>query len=422
MTGSWLTVIAQSLLVYELTSSGVALGVIGACQFLPVIFFSSWAGLVADRYDKRRALLLLQSAGLAQSVALALVATMDRPPIAVLCVFAAMRGATAAFDLPIRRSMVVETVPPGLASNAIGLNSAVMASSLVCGSAIGGALVALVGFSMAFLTNSATYVVALVTLWRIKSADLRAPEPMPRRRGQLGDSVSFIRSSTELRIALSLTALTGFAYNFPVVLPILVSDGFGRSTTSFTYIYSALSVGSVCGALTIARRTVVDLRLLARLAAAFGVATIALGLNSTFLVAFPIATSMGLTGYALLAGSISVIQTNSEPSMRGRIVSFHSIASIGTWAVTAPLVGWLCETAGPRVGITSTGVTCLLAATWARAQIRGAVPPTGRFRPRSIPTSRFRRSRRDGRAPGEGAAACSAMPRSRADGRDCPCR
>lgn len=369
MTGSWLTVIAQSLLVYEITSSGFAIGLIGACQFLPVIFFSSWAGLLADRCDKRRALMILQAAALVQALALALVATMERPPLVGLCIFAALRGSTATFDLPIRRAMVSETVPPHLAGNAIALNGATMASSLVCGSALGGLLVTNLGYALTFFADAATYTVAIITLWRIRPGDLLASLPMPRRPGQLRDALAAIQATTTLRVGLTLTVLTGLAYNFPVVLLILVSDGFGRPTATFTYVYSALSLGSVSGALLIARQRDISLQLLSRLALLFGIATIALGLNPVFILAFPIAAAVGMTGYGLLAGSVTVIQTASDPSMRGRVMGFHSIASIGTWAISAPFIGWICQTAGPRVGIAMTGVSCVCAAAWARSQL-----------------------------------------------------
>lgn len=383
MTGSWLTVIAQSLLVYELTSSGVYLGIIGACQFLPVIFFSSWAGLVADRYDKRRVIIGLQSFALVQALGMAAVATMDKPPIVVLCIFAAFRGSTATFDLPVRRTMVVETVPAELKGNAIALNSAAMTSSLVGGAALGGALVATVGYSFTFMADAATYIVAIITLTKIRPSDLRSTATSARRKGQFRDGLRAIRALPEIRSALGITALTGTSYNFTVVLPILVDQEFGRPATVFTYLYSALSVGSVLGALFVARQAVVGMRLLSLCALSLGLSTIALGVNPFFILAFPLATWVGGSAYSLLSASVIVIQTKSEPSMQGRMVGFHSIASLGVWAVSAPFVGWLCEAAGPKVGITTTGFIALLGAAWGKSQI----PKTASEQPALQPTS-----------------------------------
>lgn len=368
MSGSWLTVIAQSLLVYELTSSGIYLGLIAACQFVPVIFFSSWAGLVADSYNKRHALIALQSFALLQAVGLAAVATMDSPPILVLCLFAALRGSTATFDLPIRRTMVVETVPPHLTANAIALNSATMTGALVFGAALGGVLVTAFGYSLTFLADAGTYAAAILMLWRIRPSNLSASEPAPRKRGQLRQTFATARTSPELRTALLLSSFTGASYNFAVVLPILVADGFHRPTAWFTYLYSSLSFGSVLGALFVARQLTVDIQLLARAAFAFGVSTIALGLNPIFFLAFPIATLIGMSAFALLSATVIIIQTRSDPKMQGQMVGFHSTASLGVMALSAPLVGWLCESAGPRVGLLMTGSSCLLASVWARSK------------------------------------------------------
>ena len=151
--GNWLTLIAQSLLVLDLTGDGVAVGFLAACQFGPVLLLGAWAGLIADRSDKRRLLLIVQVVAMAQSFALGALAFMDDPPLAALYAVASFGGLCMAFDNPARRAFVVEMVPEDLVHNAVSLNSAMMTSSRVIGPALAGLLITTVGYGWAFVAR-----------------------------------------------------------------------------------------------------------------------------------------------------------------------------------------------------------------------------------------------------------------------------
>ncbi len=151
--GNWLTLVAQTLLVLKLTDSGIALGALAAAQFGPVLILGPWAGLVADRSDKRRLLLIVQTIAMAQSFVLAALAFTGHPPVLAIYAVALIGGVTIAFDNPARRAFVVEMVPEGDMHNAVSLNSALMTSSRVVGPALAGLLVATVGFGWCFLAR-----------------------------------------------------------------------------------------------------------------------------------------------------------------------------------------------------------------------------------------------------------------------------
>ena len=178
--GNWLTVVAQTLFVLKLTDSGIALGVLAGAQFGPVLVMGAWAGLIADRSDKRRLLLVVQTIAMAQSVALALLAFSNHPSVIAVYVIALVGGATAAFENPARRSLVVEMVPESETRNAVSLNSAVLSTSRIVGPALAGVLIGIVGFGWCFVIDAVSYVAVLVGLWMMRTSELRKVTIAPR--------------------------------------------------------------------------------------------------------------------------------------------------------------------------------------------------------------------------------------------------
>src|SRR5438309_9349491 len=191
--GNWLTLIAQTLLVLKLTDSGIALGGLAAAQFGPVLVLGPFAGLVADRSDKRRLLLIVQSLAMAQSFCLAALAFSGHASVLAVYGVALLGGLTIAFDNPARRSFVVEMVPEEDINNAVSLNSALMTSSRVVGPALAGLLIATVGFGWCFLLDGLSYLAVLAALWRMRTNELRRPPVTVRAKGQLRDGLRYVR-------------------------------------------------------------------------------------------------------------------------------------------------------------------------------------------------------------------------------------
>src|SRR4051812_23261943 len=222
--GNWLTLVAQALLVLKLTDSGVALGLLAAAQFGPVLAIGPFAGLVADRSDKRRLLLLVQSLAMAQSFLLAALAFSGHPPVRPIYAAAMLGGFATASDTPPRRSFVVELVPEEDIGNAVSLNSALMTGSRVVGPALGGLLITTVGFGWCFLVDGLSYLAVLAGLWRIDPEQMLRPPRAVRGRGQVREGLRYARSIPELWVPLTMAAVVGtLAFNFQTVLPLFAT-------------------------------------------------------------------------------------------------------------------------------------------------------------------------------------------------------
>src|SRR5688572_8918293 len=183
--GNWLTLVAQTLLVLRLTDSGVALGLLAAAQFGPVLVLGAYAGLLADRMDKRRLLIAVQGFAMLQSFVLAALAFTDNPPVMAIYVVALFGGVATAFDNPARRAFVAEMVPPDQIQNAVSLNSAMMTGSRVIGPALAGLSVSTIGFGWSFLLDGLSYVAVIFGLYRMNPAELRAAPLAVRGKGQI---------------------------------------------------------------------------------------------------------------------------------------------------------------------------------------------------------------------------------------------
>ena len=292
--GNWLSLIAQTLLVLKLTHSGTALGVLTAAQFAPVLLLGAFAGLVADRSDKRRLLVTTQSLAMLQSFALAALAILDRPPVAAIFGVAFVGGIITAFDNPARRSFVVEMVPIDHVNNAVSLNSALMTGSRIVGPALAGLLVATVGFRWTFFVDGMSYIAVIAGLLMMRPGELRAAPVVAKAKGQVREGLRYARSELVLWVPLVMMALVGtFAFNYSVTFPVFVTKTLGGTDTTFTILFSWLSVGSLIGALAVARRATTSVRFVALSSVAFGVSMVAVALAPNELLAFVIAPLVG---------------------------------------------------------------------------------------------------------------------------------
>jgi MFS family permease len=369
--GNWLTLIAQTLLVLELTDSGFALGFLAAAQFGPVLLFGAFAGLVADRSDKRKLLILVQSFAMLQSFALGAVAFMDNPPVAAIYVLAVFGGLATAFDNPARRSFVVEMVPETEITNAVSLNSALMTGARVVGPALGGLLVATVGFGWAFWADGLSYAAVIVGLRMIDPSKLRSAPIQPRGKGQVRAGMRYAASVPELLVPLIMMAVIGtFAFNFQTVLPLFTTRDLGGSDLTFSLLMSVVSVGSLIGALAAARRKDLSVHLVSTTAAAFGVSMLLLALAPNQPVAFVLGVAMGLTSITFMTTSTAIVQLRADPMMRGRVLSLQAIVFLGSTPIGGPLVGAISEGLGARYALGLGAVSALGAGAYGLVTVR----------------------------------------------------
>ena len=381
-TGTWLSMVTQTLLVLHLTSSGVALGLLTAFQFGPMLVLGACAGAVADRADKRRLLITVQTLSMLQSFTLGAVVLSGHASVGTIYALAAVHGVLNAFDNPARRSFVVEMVSDEDLPNAVSLNSAVMTGSRVFGPALAGALVVTVGYGWPFVIDGLSYVAVIAGLVLMRPAELNRTVPMARARGQVREGLRYIRSEVELFVPLVMMAIVGtLAFNFSVTVPLLVSGPLHGDETTFTLLFSVVSLGSLVGALATARRTEVSHRHLVVGAATFGVSMLLLAAAPNLPAAYAIGFVMGLGSISFLTSSTAIVQLRAGPEYRGRVLAIQGMVFLGTTPVGGPLVGWVADVAGPRVAIALGGVACLVAVAYGARRLGVSWRSDGPARP-----------------------------------------
>lgn len=371
--GNWLTLVAQTLLVLELTDSGVALGVLAAAQFGPVLLLGAWAGLIADRSDKRKLLLIVQAMAMVQSFVLAALAFSGDPPLGALYAVAVFGGVCMAFDNPARRSFVVEMVPPHGINNAVSLNSALMTSSRVVGPALAGLLVSTVGYGWAFLGDGVSYVAVLAGLWMMRTSELRPAPVTPRAKGQVRAGLRYVRSVPELFVPMAMMAVVGtLSYNFQTVFPLFVTRDLDGSDATFTVLFSVVSIGSLVGALITARRVDAGVRRVSLAALAYGATMAGMAVAPNIAVAVPLGVVLGLASITFLVASTAIVQIKAAPEMRGRVLALQAMLFLGSTPVGGPIVGWVADQFGARYSIGLGAVAAFGAGLWGLAALRRA--------------------------------------------------
>src|SRR4051812_11082630 len=373
--GNWLTLVAQTLLVLSLTNSGVALGALAAAQFGPVLLLGPWAGLVADRSDKRRLLLIVQAIAMLQSFTLAALAFSGSPPVWSIYLVALVGGVTVAFDNPARRAFVNEMVDEDDVQNAVSLNSALMTSSRVVGPALAGLLVATVGFGWCFLADAVSYIAVLIALYRMRTSELRRPPVTPKAKRQVREGLQYARRVPELRVPLVMMAVVGtLSYNFQTVFPIFATRELHGDGTTFTLLFSVVSVGALFGALRMARRTSADVRSVATASLGYGAAMAVMAIVPNQWFAYVVGVGLGVTSITFLVSSTAIVQLEAAPEMRGRVLALQAMLFLGSTPIGGPILGWVSDQFGSRWAIALGAVAALGAGLWGYLKSRTAVP------------------------------------------------
>ncbi|MGI8774032.1 MAG: MFS transporter [Actinomycetota bacterium] len=363
MTGTWMQTVALGWLVLRLTDSGVAVGINLALQFLPMLLFGLWGGLVADRFDKRRILLRTQSVMAVLAVALWALTLSDAAQLWMIYLITFLTGMTTVLDNPARQSFVTEMVGRDLVPNAVSLNSAVFNASRIIGPALAGVAIATVGLPWAFLVNAGTFVAVILALRAMDPALLHRGAAVAREAGQVRAGLRYVWSTPRLRGTVALVAVVAtFGLNFSVVLPLLARFTFDRGAETFGFLTSMMASGALVGALFNAARPRPTKRWLIFSAGAFGILVTAAAMAPTLPVLAVLLVPIGAASISFIAAANTTLQLHSEPGMRGRVMALHGLVFLGSTPLGAPLVGWASQTWGPRYGLAIGGISSLVAA------------------------------------------------------------
>ena len=371
LSGNWMQIVAEVWLVLQLTGSGVAVGLTTASQFAPILLFGAYGGLLADRFNKRRLLMVTQTAMAAPAVALFALAVTGLVEVWMVVALAFVRGVVNAVDNPARQSFVIEMVGCERVVNAVSLNSVIVHSARMAGPALAGVLIATAGVEPCFLLNAVSFAAMIFALARMAPAELSTPPRAPRETGALRASARYVARTPALAVPLAMMALVGtLSFNFQVLLPLLARFTFDGGPQSYALLVTSMGVGSVTGALVTGARSSVTPQLLVGSSAAFGAFTLLAAAAPTLPLAAVALALVGAASVTFAAGVNSTLQLAVEPQMRGRVLALYSVVFLGSTPIGAPLVGALSELAGPRAGLMLAAVAALAAALGAHVVLR----------------------------------------------------
>ena len=362
LSGTWMQSVAQGWLVLELTGSGTAIGLVLALQTLPVLLLGPLGGVLADRVDKRRLLLVTQTFAALLAAALGFLVLFDVVRLWMVCVLAAGLGFVNLIDNPTRQAFVGEMVGSQDLTNAVGLNSVLVNLARALGPAVAGILIVTVGMAPCFLINAASFLGSITALALMRTEQLRRTAPQPRRPGQLRAGFRYVRSTPRILVPLLMMAVVGtLAYEFQVSLPLLARYTLGGDAGTYGTMTALMGAGAVVGGLLTAAARRRSPTALATMALLFGAVQGAAALAPNRALALAAMVPLGASSIAFLALGNATLQLSSAPEMRGRVMALWAVAFMGSTPVGGPFIGWI-GSLSPRWGLGVGGLATLLAA------------------------------------------------------------
>jgi MFS family permease len=363
LTGTWMQMAAQSWLVLTITHSATALGIVVALQTLPVLLLGPYGGVVADRVDKRRLMVCLQTLMGVQALVLGLLTVTGAVRLWQIGALAVLLGLNNAFENPARQSFMLEMVGAAHLRNAVSLNSVLVNVARTVGPAVGGVLIATVGTGVCFLFNAASFVAVVTSLLTLDRTALQPSPPAGRAPGQLREGLRYIARNPDLSAPLLMMAAVGcLAYEFQVSLPVMAREGLHVGAAGYGFMTAAMGVGAIAGGLLVAARGRTGLPTLVAAAAGFGVVLTAAALAPSLPLELLALALVGWASISFMATGNSTLQLAAEPTMRGRVMSLWFVAFQGSTPIGGPIVGWVIAQAGARAGLGLGALTCLLVA------------------------------------------------------------
>lgn len=380
--GTWMQRIAQDWLVLSLGGGGAALGITTGLQFLPILLLSPYAGVIADRFPKRRLLQVAQGWMALMSLLLGVLAVSGNAEVWMVYLVAFLFGIGAAFDGPGRQSFVSEMVHPDDVTNAVGLNSASFNLARLVGPATAGLLIGALGggpqaTGWVILINAVSYLAVIGQLQRMNTGELRSPDPVARRRGMLREGVGYIRTQPKMLMVLVIVFFVGtFGANFPITSALMATEEFGKGASEYGLLGTVLAVGSLSGALLGARRTRIPLRLIVAASTGFGLSVIMSGFMPTYVLFALTGPIVGFCTITVLNACNATMQTEAAPEFRGRVMAIYMTVLMGGTPLGAPLIGLIGEHFGARTTLYASGAMVLfgtLAGVLLLVALRGGI-------------------------------------------------
>ncbi len=362
-TGTWMQSVAMAWLVLKLTGSGVDLGLVTAVQFLPVLLFGGFVGTLIDRFDKRKILIVTQSLFAFQAFLLYILVSLGVVRVWMVFVLALYFGFVNAVDPTARQSFVQQMAGPENLQNAVSLNSVTFNASRVFGPALAGLIIASVGVGPAFGLNAASYVAVIVALAFMKKSEFFPFAKAVRSKGLFKEGLHYVSETPVLRLTLVGVLIVGtFAYNFNVSLPLLAKFTFHGGPETLGIMSSFVGIGAVIGGLGVASSARVSLKKLGVVGLLFAVAMSLASIMPTLPLTLMFLGVMGVFSIAFMSMANSLLQLNSPPQMRGRVMALYSVGFLGSTPIGSPITGWVAQHFGPRYALFMGAFSVLMVA------------------------------------------------------------
>jgi MFS family permease len=376
-SGTWLQRLAQSWLVLELTDSPAALGILAVFQFMPAMLLSLVAGVVADRVQKRKLIMVTSTLAAVQALTLAALVLTGQIQLWQVYALALGLGIITTFETPARQAFVSELVPPEDLRSAVALNSSVFNAARIAGPGVGGVIVAAWGTGWAFALNGVSYAAVLAALIMLRPELLRTGRPAGRGAlwRQLGDGLRHAAHEPRLAFPISLLAVVGMlGYNFGVILPLLARYTLDAGVAAFGALNAAMGVGSLVGALLVTARVPPSPWSVARAALGFSLVLLAVAFVPWYAAMLVVLALLGLLNVTYSTTTNTTLQLASGEAYRGRILSLYSLLFMGTTPIGGAVTGFLADGWGVQVALIVEALVCLAATLIGMAYLRRQGP------------------------------------------------
>jgi MFS family permease len=365
LCGTWMQNVAMYWLVLDLTHSAVAVGVLSLARFGPFTLFGLCGGVIADRFDNRRTVIVTQSAQMLCAGVLTAVTLAGTVAPWQLYAIATCIGTAMVFDVPARQSLVVQLVGRDELANAVALNSSLVNTARIAGPALAGVVIAAVGAGWCFAINTASFLAVLAGLLAMRTRDFHPVERRGRPTIWRGtrEGLAYVRGSRTTRILLGMVVvLWSVSFNFNVLLPVLAKDTLDAGPRTFGVLSACFGAGALVGALASAAVAHARWRVMLAASGIFGLAELAIAPlhQATAVAALLFVCGLCFTTY--MSNSNATIQLGAPDHLRGRVLGIYAYAWNGPAPLAGPLLGWLCALGGTALAL-GLGGACALGAT-----------------------------------------------------------
>ena len=368
LIGTWITRIATSWLVYRLTGSELLLGVVGFCSQIPMLVLSPFAGVLVDRWDRHRILVITQILSALQSAALAVLALMNVITVAEVIVLQLVQGMINSFDTPARQAFVVEMVEDrDDLPNAIALNSSMINASRIIGPSIGGVLIATLGEGWCFGADAISYIAVIASLLAMRRTRTQKADIDTRMLEELRTGWTYVSRFAPVRALLLIVALAGVAgMPYATLMPVIASKVLHGGAHTLGILMTASGIGALAGTLYLAsRHTVVGLgKVIVAASIGLSLGLIAFSFSRALWLSIVILPIVGAGMMVQAASANTILQTVVDERLRGRVMAFYSLAIMGMQPIGSLLSGVIAERIGAPMTIFYGALLCLAGALW----------------------------------------------------------